>query len=59
MRMSDYRRLYEELDIPISREALRPGQLDELRKIKLDRSFASYKADDLAVSHASLLSIKA
>jgi len=59
MRMSDYRRLYEELDIPISGEELRPGQEDELRNITLDSGFASYKADDLAISHASLLSIKA
>ena len=48
-----------ELSIPISEEELRPGQVEELQKIRVDASFAAYSPEDLAISHASLLSIKA
>lgn len=57
MRLRDYRELYALLDIP-SREAdVRPGDPKALDSIRVHGEFASYSREELAVSHATMLSL--
>jgi hypothetical protein len=56
-RISDYRQIYQELQIPISAEVNRPGDLEALLSVKLDPKFQAYSNTDLAVSHSLVISV--
>lgn len=54
MRFTDYCKLYEDLNIHVTRYETRPGDIDEIRKIKLADKFRVYKLDNLAISHCRI-----
>lgn len=51
LRITDYRRLYREAGLPITEEILRPGNLEDLRKVPLDAVFLVNSEAENAVSH--------
>lgn len=55
-RISFYRRLFTEFDIPLSSEIDRKGNSNEIRKIKLAKRFRSLSEEELAITHAYLAS---
>ena len=57
MRLRDYRELYARLDIPSRELSVRPGDLDALDSIHIHQEFAAYSREELAVSHATMLSL--
>jgi cyclopropane fatty-acyl-phospholipid synthase-like methyltransferase len=56
LRFVDYTSLYKELGIPIIEEDIRPGNIEELRSIKIHKEFSEYSESELAVSHCYLIS---
>lgn len=55
MRFVDYKRMYSGLDIPITEESIRKGNVDDLRKIKIHKEFSNYTEEDLAISHGYIV----
>ncbi|MCX8080641.1 MAG: class I SAM-dependent methyltransferase [Bacteroidia bacterium] len=58
LRLSEYRKIFEELRIPFEVKDFRPGNKDDLLRIKLNKKYHHYSSEDLAVSHAYVLSRK-
>ncbi len=56
LRLPDYRRLYEQANLPITEERLRPGDLDALRQVSVHPVFQLNSAADNAVSHGYFFS---
>lgn len=56
MRFIDYKKIYKELQIPISHEEVRQGNIDDLNRITPANTFVSYSREELAVSHGYLVS---
>lgn len=57
-RLSDYLKIYDELKIPVTEKFIRPGNLEELKSQKIDAAFRNYPLEDLAITHARIVSIK-
>jgi SAM-dependent methyltransferase len=55
-RLIHYRKLYRELDIPIVETFCRPGDLSALEKIVLAHEFRHIPKEELAISHAYIVS---
>ena len=58
LRMSDYEKMYAEFNIEILEEEIRPGSIEDLRKVKLDTAYADYNEADVAISHVHIVSSK-
>lgn len=56
LRFSDYKEMYASLDIPITEEEIRPGDLSLLKKIDIHEEYANYSAQALAISHGYIIS---
>jgi hypothetical protein len=56
-RMSDYEKLYQELNIPISHVTKRKGSLEDLAKVDLSEEYNGYEKADLAISHCHIYSV--
>jgi SAM-dependent methyltransferase len=56
LRLCDYREMYAELNIGVEEEDVRPGQVEELDRIRVHPEFKEYTREELAVSHVSLIS---
>lgn len=56
IRIYDYKKIYEDLKIPISELTFRKGNLDELKSVKLSPSFAQYSLEEIAISHCHFIS---
>lgn len=56
LRIFDYKKIYNDLDIPITEEAFRIGNIQEIKSIPLDAKFASYPLEELAKSHCYFIS---
>lgn len=56
-RWKDYRRLYEELELPITSESIRPGDLNALAQVRVHSEFQDYTPMELAISHGYLISV--
>jgi hypothetical protein len=56
LRFDDYVNIYKDLNIPITEESHRPGRLDELKDIELDKKYRSHPLERLAISHCHLIS---
>ncbi len=54
-RLADYHQLYSELALEIIKEEARPGDLEQLAKVKLAKPYSERKAEDLAISHVHLV----
>ena len=55
MRYRDYLELYRETGIPVSHEEIREGSLEDLEKVKVHQEFTSYTPEELAISHAYII----
>jgi len=55
-RLSEYRKLYAELGIPITDLSFRPGDLEALRSVRLNPKYSGYDRADLAISHCLVVS---
>ncbi len=56
IRIYDYKKIYADLNIPISDESFRPGNLNELKSIPLDDKFANSPLEEIAKSHCHFIS---
>jgi ubiquinone/menaquinone biosynthesis C-methylase UbiE len=56
IRIFDYKKIYEDLKIPISELSFRKGNMDELKSVKLSPSLAHYSLDEIAISHCHFIS---
>ena len=56
-RISHFRLLYEQLGIPVTEELNRPGDLEALNSVPIDKSFQHISKADLAISHSYLVSL--
>ena len=56
LRIDDYEAMYRELEIPITEESHREGNLQELKQIKLDARFAEKPLKINAISHCHFVS---
>jgi ubiquinone/menaquinone biosynthesis C-methylase UbiE len=56
LRLVDYRSIYRESGIPITEEVIQNGPLADLESIRIHKQFSGYSKDELAVSHAYLIS---
>jgi hypothetical protein len=56
MRIYDYKKIYSDLNIPISSESFREGDLNELKSILLADKFSNKKMEDIVKSHCHFIS---
>ncbi|MCO5249226.1 MAG: class I SAM-dependent methyltransferase [Chitinophagales bacterium] len=56
-RFSDYKEIYSKLNIPISEESYRDGNIDELKSIKLAEKYIGNSIVETAISHCHLISV--
>jgi len=56
LRISDYRELYAELAIPISKEFSQAGSMYELKSIHLNKQFVNVPLSELVIIHCTLIS---
>jgi SAM-dependent methyltransferase len=56
LRITDYRKMYQELGIPITQEVCRPGDQEALKTIPLHHDYAHIPRPLLAISHCLLIS---
>jgi hypothetical protein len=58
LRYGDYRRMYDELGLPVVKEFHRPGDLEALRSVPLHASYRDRDPAELAISHCHLYSVR-
>jgi len=58
LRYRDYLDMYLQLGLPVSQEEIREGSLQELEKVKVHPEFANYSEQELAISHAYIITLK-
>ncbi len=56
LRLPDYVKMYQELNIPVSYTECRPGNLRELSTITLDKKFEKFSREEIALSHSYIFS---
>lgn len=56
LRFRDYREIYHSLSIPISKEEIRSGNIEEVKSLNIHPEFSHYDIKDLAISHGYLVS---
>ncbi len=56
-RIYDYKQIYNELNIPISEESFREGNIDDLKSICLAEKFANNQLEEIAKTHCHFISI--
>lgn len=57
-RFKDYSDLYTQLGIPILDQKIRPGNVQEVKSLKLHSDYQTYTVEEIAVSHGYLVSGK-
>ena len=55
LRYKNYLDLYHRLNIPVSREIIDKGSREELEKIEVHREFSAFTPEELAISHATII----
>jgi hypothetical protein len=55
LRIYDYKKIYRDLGIPITEESCREGDVEELKKIRLDKKFSG-PLQETAISHCHFVS---
>ena len=55
LRYRDYLDMYHRLGLPVSQEEIRKGSLEELSRVKVHSEFSDYSPDELAISHAYII----
>lgn len=56
IRIYDYKKIYKDLNIPISELTFRKGNIDELKTIKLSAIYKNESMDEVAISHCHFIS---
>lgn len=56
LRIIDYLRIFADLGLPAEIESCRPGNVAELRSMKLDSRFTGHPVEEIAISHCHLVS---
>ena len=56
IRIYDYTKIYNDLEIPISDLSYRKGNIEELKTIKLSPTFATKPVEEIAISHCHYIS---
>ncbi len=56
MRFRDYKEMYRESDLPVSEEIIRKGDPEALKRVKIHSEFSGYSDEELAISHATIIS---
>lgn len=56
LRIYDYKQIYTDLNIPVTEEKFRNGNIQELKLISLNNKFASHSLEEVAKSHCLLIS---
>ena len=56
LRFKDYCEIYAQLGIPISEKIVSSGDIKQLEKVNIHREFADYSKEELAISHAHIIS---
>ncbi|MCC7233270.1 MAG: class I SAM-dependent methyltransferase, partial [Bacteroidia bacterium] len=57
LRFPDYIQMYRDLNIPVSYYENRPGDITQVRALKIDSSFKKYNPEELAISHSHIYSL--
>jgi len=55
MRYRDYLEMYQEIGFPVNREEIRKGNIEDLNRIKVHPEFSGYSQEELAISHAYII----
>jgi hypothetical protein len=55
LRFRDYKELYREAGLPVTGEILRPGNPEEVARIRIHPEFSGYTPVELAISHAYVI----
>lgn len=56
LRYRDYTKIYSDLNIPITQEKIETGDVELLKKMKISTQFKDYSIEELAISHAYIVS---
>lgn len=56
LRHRDYLEMYRQIGLPVSHEEIRPGKLQELKRVKVHPEFSDYSETELAISHSYIIS---
>ncbi len=56
LRFEDYRGIYKQLNIPITEESIRPGNINEVQELKIHKEFQHFSLEELAISHGYIIS---
>jgi len=56
LRIYDYRKIYSDLNIPISDESYREGDMKELKSVPLPEKFMNMPPEEIAISHCHFVS---
>jgi len=56
IRIYDYKKIYKDLNIPISELTFREGDINELKSVTLDSSFSNKSVEEIAISHCHFVS---
>ncbi len=56
MRLKDYHKIYQDLNLPITDESFREGDIQLLSTVPIHDEFKNYTKEELAISHAYLIS---
>lgn len=56
-RLSDYKKMYKELGIPMNEVTFRKGSQEDLAKVDISDEYNGYSKEDLAVSHCHIYTI--
>lgn len=56
MRFKDYLEMYKYLSIPVTKEEIRKGNIDEVSSLKIHKEYSNYKPSELAISHGYIIS---
>ncbi len=57
LRFEEYKQIYRDLEIPISTESYRLGNIVDLAKVKLDDKYAKNSKESNAISHCHFISV--
>jgi Methyltransferase domain len=57
LRLSDYKKMYADLGIPILEEKNRPGEIEWVKAMQLHDDYKNYSLEDIAITHTQLVSV--
>ena len=55
LRFKDYKKMYQELELAVTEETLREGNIEDLERVNIHPEFSGYSNKELAISHAYII----